>query len=403
MSQKTTAILDLDALLHQAVDLIGDAFGYYSVILRLVAGENLLLGAATLPVAQRLEKDTRLRIGFEGITGWVAGSGEPLLVPDVSQEPRYRETLGEPKTQSELAVPIKLKDVVIGVLDVQSTKLAAFSEEDVIVLQTLADQLAVAIENAKLYERVRGYAAELEQRVVERTAELAAVNKELETFAYSISHDLRAPLRHINGFSRILLENHFDDLDEAGQGYLHRVRAASKRMGRLIDDMLKLSRTTRGELRHQRVNLSDLAHEIAKGLQRTQPEREVEFVIQPEVIVDGDLPLLRAVLENLIGNAWKFTSQHPSARIEFGITEHEGQRAYFVRDDGAGFNMDYADKLFSAFQRLHRTTKFPGTGVGLATVQRIIHRHGGQVWAEGAVEEGATFYFTLLSKEGERT
>ncbi|HEY73406.1 MAG TPA: GAF domain-containing protein [Thermoflexia bacterium] len=401
VGHRTTAILDLDALLHQAVNLIGDTFGYYNVAILLVEGDDIVLMATTLPAAHHLERRTRLRVGCEGITGWVAGSGEPLLVPDVSQEPRYRNVLEGTKTRSELAVPIKLKGLVIGVLDVQSDEKDAFSEEDTVVLQTLADQLAVAIENAKLYERIRRYAAQLEQRVAERTAELTAVNKELESFAYSVSHDLRAPLRSIDGFSHALQEDYPDKLDATGQDYLNRVRAASQRMGQLIDDLLKLSRLTRGQMRREQIDLSGLAREIAGELRETQPGRAAEFVIEPDLAADGDARLLRVMLQNLLGNAWKFTAHHPRARIEFGVTEHDGERAYFVRDDGAGFDMAYADKLFGAFQRLHTRTEFEGSGIGLATVQRIVYRHGGRVWAKGAVEQGATFYFTLPSRGDE--
>ncbi len=224
---------------------------------------------------------------------------------------------------------------------------------------------------------------------------LKAVNKELEAFSYSVSHDLRAPLRHVDGFSQALQEEYAGRLDAHGQDYLQRIRRAIQRMGELIDDLLRLSRVTQADLRHERIDLSGLARAVAAELRKTQPERRVEFVIAPALTAEGDARLLRVVLENLLGNAWKFTHKRSRARIEFGATRHEGQRAYFVRDDGAGFDMAYAGKLFGAFQRLHDAHEYPGTGIGLATVQRVIHKHGGRVWAEGAVDKGAIFYFTL--------
>ena len=237
--------------------------------------------------------------------------------------------------------------------------------------------------------------AELELRVLERTNQLKETINELESFSYSVSHDLRTPLRSIDGFSQSLLEDYADKLDQQGQDYLHRVRAASQRMAGIIDDMLKLSRVTRSVMIHKEVDLSALAHSVADELRSTEPERKAEFIIQEGLTVEGDPQLLRAVLENLLGNAWKFTSQHETARIEFGITKAEGKREYYVRDDGAGFDMSYAEKLFVPFQRLHGYSEFAGTGIGLSIVQRIIQRHGGRIWAEGSPEQGAAFYFTL--------
>lgn len=237
--------------------------------------------------------------------------------------------------------------------------------------------------------------AELEQRVHERTTQLKETINELEAFSYSVSHDLRAPLRSIDGFSKALLEDNIDRLDQQGQDYLRRVRAASQRMAGLIDDLLKLSRVTSGEMKRESIVLSAMARSVAEELRRTEPDREVEFVIQDALDDLGDPQLLQVVLENLLGNAWKFTAQHGSARIEFGISTADGKREYFVRDDGAGFDMTYAGRLFVPFQRLHDFNEFPGTGIGLSIVQRIIRRHGGDIRAEGALERGATIYFTL--------
>jgi len=225
--------------------------------------------------------------------------------------------------------------------------------------------------------------------------ELEEANKELEAFSYSVSHDLRAPLRSIDGFSQALLEDYADKLDDQGREYLRRIRAASQRMAQLINDLLTLSRVTRAEIHFEEVDLSTIVENIAAELKESQPNRDVKFIIAQNVKAYGDSHLLRIVLENLLSNAWKFTSKHKNAVIEFGAKESDGKRVYFVRDDGAGFDMAYVDKLFVPFQRLHEQDEFEGTGIGLATVQRIVHRHGGMVWAEGEVEKGATFYFTL--------
>ncbi len=234
-----------------------------------------------------------------------------------------------------------------------------------------------------------------EEQMERHSAELATLNKELEAFTYSVSHDLRSPLRSMAGFSQALLEDYKDTLDAHGQDYLNRIRAAREQMEVLIDDLLKLSRISRETMQPRAVNLSEVARKITDDLRRSQPQRQVDFVIQDDLVVDGNENLLVIALQRLLENAWKFTSKHPTAKIEFGATEINGKFAYFVRDDGAGFEMGYAAKLFGAFQRLHSAVEFPGSGIGLATVQRIIARHDGSVWAEGAVEKGATFYFTL--------
>ncbi len=244
-------------------------------------------------------------------------------------------------------------------------------------------------------DAIKALNEDLEHRVVERTAQLEATNSELEAFAYSVSHDLRTPLRAIDGFSQVLLEDYHDKLDGQGQDCLRRVRAASQRMGRLIDDILKLSRISRSEITCRPVDMSTLSASIARELEELQPERKGVFVIKNGVVADGDPRLLRGVLQNLLGNAWKFTGKRQTARIEFGLTEKDGSPVYFVRDNGAGFDMAYESKLFNAFQRLHTEDEFSGSGIGLALVQRVIRRHGGEIWAEGGVGEGATFYFTL--------
>ena len=244
-------------------------------------------------------------------------------------------------------------------------------------------------------EENRQLNSDLEQRVIERTDQLKTANQEMESFAYSVSHDLRAPLRSIDGFSLALLEDCEDRLDESGKNYLRRVRSATQKMAQLIDDILKLSRITRCELTLETVNLTKMAEIIADELQSAEPERQVEFVIAKGLKTCGDSALLKVVLANLLGNAWKFTGSHDKARIECGSAKVDGKTAFFIRDDGAGFDANYADKLFVTFQRLHTEQEFSGTGIGLSLVQHIINRHGGTVWGEGAVEHGATFWFTI--------
>ncbi len=244
--------------------------------------------------------------------------------------------------------------------------------------------------------------AELESQVARRTLELKtandqlqAANRELEAFCYSVSHDLRAPLRAVDGFSQELLGSYADHLEEQGQHYLRRIRAGVQKMGRLIDDLLKLSRLSRTEMSRETVDLSALAESIADNLQSESPDRKIAFHVEPGLEAHGDPELLQVALENLLGNAWKFTSPRSEAEIVLGVERQNTHSLFFVRDNGVGFDPRYRHKLFGAFQRLHSEQEFAGTGIGLATVQRIMHRHGGEIWAEGAVNQGAKFYFTI--------
>ncbi len=254
-------------------------------------------------------------------------------------------------------------------------------------------------ERVAVESELKEYRQHLEDLVSERTQQYEQANKELEAFAYSVSHDLRAPLRSISGFSQILIEDCRDLLDDVHLQHLRRVRDGAQRMSDLIDAMLKLSRLSRQEMDFEQVNLSRICEEVIRELRQATPDRQVDVEIAPDVVTEADPKLMRLVMENLLRNAWKFTARTASPAIEFGVIDEHNRRVYFVKDNGAGFDEAYADRLFGAFQRLHRQEEFPGTGVGLAIVQRVVHRHNGRVWATAAPDEGATFYFYLDSRK----
>ena len=296
-------------------------------------------------------------------------------------------------------VPLLANGDLIGTLNLSAVTPAAYSQEEIDIAKEISGVLAIAIRQANLKEQIQVYAEQLEQRVRERTADLEAANKEMESFSYSVSHDLRAPLRSIDGFSQLVLEEYKDKLNQKGSDYLRRVRNASQRMGKLIDELLALSRINRSVIDRQLVRVDKLAESVVNSLRELDPNRKVDFIVHDSINANGDPQLLRVVLENLLGNAWKFTNRTSHAVIEIGEdntqSKHNGKTAIYVKDNGAGFDMNYAGKLFGAFQRLHSEEEFTGTGIGLASVQRIIHRHGGEIWAEGEVGRGAVFYFTL--------
>ena len=276
---------------------------------------------------------------------------------------------------------------------------SADRDEVAVLIDAFNDMLAQISVRDSALQKARD---ELEQRVQERTAQLVAANKELEAFSYTVSHDLRGPLEIISTIGYILEKDYGKNLDAKGQEFLRDAQAAARRMSELIDQLLTLSRVATAEMRHEQVDLSTLAREVVADLERREPQRQVELVIQDGAVVEGDPTLLRVVIDNLLGNAWKYSSGQPRAHVEFGWLQQDGRRVYFVKDNGAGFDPAAAARLFQPFQRLHSTADFPGTGVGLATVQRIVARNGGHIWAEAAVGQGATFYFTWQENAGTR-
>jgi PAS domain S-box-containing protein len=394
-------------------------------MVRVRRGDDLVATAETCHGTVILANST-LRLG-EGVAGMAALEQRVILTPDIQAEPlalpAYKRQAMALGIASLVTLPICGSHGVVGTLHVTSRRPRVFNADEITALSRYAEQAAIAIEQAQLVgavqqrqveleqanvalrgeiaarqhaeDAIRQLNTQLEQRVVERTAQIEAANKELEAFSYSVSHDLRAPLRAVDGFARILLEDYAPRLDGEVQRYLSLVRHGTQRMGRLIDDLLTFARVSRRPLSKRLVRLDELAHQVLDDLRHEYDGRQVEVVIGRLSPCQADPVLLKQVLTNLLANALKFTRQQQVARIEVGWCETHGAAAYFVRDNGVGFDMRYAGKLFGVFQRLHRMEDYEGTGVGLALVQRIIHRHGGRVWAEAAVGRGATVYFTL--------
>jgi len=338
------------------------------------------------------------KITSSAVSATVARTGEPKLVSEIDpatvvaqSDEALKPVVARLNVHSFAVVPIRAGGMIIGTLSmVRSGPGRGYTGDDLTLLQDLADRAGLAIANARLYD-------DLERRVRLRTDDLEIVNQELEAFSYSVSHDLRAPLRAIDGFSKALLDDHSSQLDEQGCEYLERVRGAAQRMAQLIDDLLSLAKITRAQLKRQSVDLSDVARTVLADLGTRDPQRKVTTRVADGLVVQADPRLITVVLENLLGNAWKFTSKWPAATIEVGTEARNGETAFFVRDNGAGFSMEHATKLFAPFQRLHAASEFEGTGIGLATVNRVVTRHGGRVWAEAVPDQGATFFFMLGS------
>ncbi|MBI2860562.1 MAG: DUF1638 domain-containing protein [Chloroflexi bacterium] len=350
----------------------------------------------------------------DGTPGEIYTRSKAPLDRAATRERLSRFTADSAWTESGAGFVIRIggQSRTLGVIEIDGVSFPEHRERYLNLALALNHVCNMAIQNARTYEsleeakrqvqeakdRLQTYADSvqgLNEELNHHAAELEASNRELETFAYSVSHDLRAPLRSMEGYSSMLLEDYGDRLDEEAKKYLGYIKESSDLMGQLIDDLLKLSQVTRSDMSYEMVDMSELAKKIVAELEKTEPERKVEVTIAAGLTVCGDFNLLRVALENLLGNAWKFTGKTASPRIEVGSADRNGKQCYFVRDNGVGFNMAYADKLFKPFQRLHKASEFSGTGIGLATVQRIIRRHGGEVWAESKAGGGAVFYFTL--------
>jgi PAS domain S-box-containing protein len=340
-------------------------------------------------VIQLINSQTENLFGYERVE--IVGQPIEVLVPK-----RLRKKHVKHREGYYVEHPIRSMGIGLDLFGLRKNSSEFPIEISLSPLQTDGGLLvSAAIRDVTRRKRMEEDVQKLNEDLRQRAAQLEAANKELEAFSYSVSHDLRAPLRSIDGFSHVLLEDYSDQLPDEGRNYLERVRAAAQRMAVLIDDLLNLSRLTRTALQPRFINLSKMTEEILRGLQESDPDRRVTFSITQDLMVDADPNLMHIVLENLLSNAWKFTSRQERTTIEFGQKAHAKERAFYVRDNGVGFDMAYANKLFGVFQRLHSISEFPGTGVGLATVQRIISIHGGHIWAESAEGKGATFYFTL--------
>ena len=387
----------LDFTLHQALQLTGSTIGY--LCLYDDAREEFTLSCWSRDVLAQsgaAGKTIGHTLAEIGLWGEAAHLGKPEVVNDFPAPDPFKRAPPAANTPLKrwMSVPVRHEGRIVAVIGV-ANKTDEYDETDVLQLSLLMEGAWRVKSEREAIDEVRRLNADLEARVAGRTAELADAMQELESFSYSVSHDLRAPLRSIDGFSEALLEECGSSLDATGAGYLTRIRAASHRMAGLIDDLLQLSHVSRHALARAPVSLSSLASDAIAELRRAIPEREVAVAIGPELVVQGDEHLLRILLDNLLGNAWKFTSRTPGARIELGSRATAGRREFFVRDNGAGFDPSCAKKLFVAFQRLHTAKEFPGTGIGLAIVLRIVRRHGGEIRGEGRPGAGAAFTFTL--------
>ena len=409
-TQVLASSLDYRATLNKVTDLLIPAFADWCSFDEF--GENGAMEriVATHADRNKVQKVYQLAeiypanvVSMEGGYG-VLSTRQPKIFNEIDEQTlrtfsvneEHYQLLKELSIKSAILIPLLIRDKIFGIMSlVCSDSNRRFGEDDYIFSIELARRITLAVENTLIYRELQQSNAELETRVAKRTFELEAINKELEAFSYSVSHDLRAPLRSIDGFSNKILKDYGDRFDEQGKDYFNRVMNASRHMGHLIDDLLKLARISRMELHQETINLSLIAATIIKELQEASPDREASFNIEENLEATGDRSLIQVVLQNLFDNAWKYSRNEPVTKIEFGSLLMDEKKVYFIKDNGVGFDMKYVDKIFGAFQRLHSTSEFEGTGIGLATVYRIIRRHHGHIWVESEINKGTTFFFTL--------
>ena len=373
--QVTTERKKAEQALQESEQRFREMFESHQAIMLLIESES-----------GRIVDSNKAATEFYGYTREVLGK---MNIADINQLPadevaKQREKALSKQTK-QFIFPHRLANGEIRTVEVNSSPIKINDQQ---ILFSIIQDVTSREQSEKEIKK-------LNESLNQQASELKIINNELEAFSYSVSHDLRAPLRSMAGFSSAMIEDYADKLDDQGKEYLKHIQDSSELMARLIDDLLKLSRVTRSDMNYEKVNLTDIAQESIVQLHEAEPQRKVSFSVAPDIIAFGDRNLLRIVLDNLLGNAWKFSSKITEPHIEMGMLVRNGKQTYFIRDNGVGFDMTYADKLFKPFQRLHIASDFAGTGIGLATVQRIIHRHGGEVWAESKVNEGATFYFTL--------
>ena len=446
-AQKLQHIHTPDILAQELISILEQNLSYeFSAVLLIDESTDVLIPFALSDQGRGskfIEKDknyvsNQRFIVSQGITGWVAQNDQSVRLGDVRSDPRYKALRKD--IRSEMCVPLHADGHVTGVINVETAKPDAYTESDQRVLETIASQIALAIQQSYLLERIERHSHDLEQRIREHTTELLGANKELkektktlkksqkslallledvnesrakldisnkklevsnkelEAFAYSVSHDLRAPLRAIDGFTRILIEDHASKLNKEGKRLGSIIQDNAKKMGNLIDDLLAFSRMGRAAMHFSDIDMKKLAKSIYYEATNAEERKQIKLIIGDIPRAEGDTTMIRQVWMNLISNAVKFSSKRKKAVISVSCQEEEDNLTYCIKDNGAGFNMKYKDKLFGVFQRLHSEKEFKGTGVGLALVQRIIHRHGGNVWAEGKVDNGAEFFFSLPKK-----